>query len=88
MNFKQIATLSISVAESYRRGWQIAVGKIENSGSDTLRSGTDTFTEKDLVWLNEYGVPKEIEYGLKYLANIVSDDTQFVTESWQGIFST
>lgn len=50
-----------------------------------VKACTDTFTEDDMTWLNEYVVPKEIEYGLKYLANVVSDDmyTQLATESWQ-----
>ncbi len=45
----------------------------------------DAFTESDLQWLTDYLVPKEVEYGIKYLANIISDDifTQLTTDEWQ-----
>lgn len=46
---------------------------------------TDTFDEEDLRYITDYLVPKEIEYGIKYLANIISDDvvTQVTTDFWQ-----
>jgi hypothetical protein len=30
---------------------------------------TDGFKESDLTWISYYLVPKEVEYGIKYLAN-------------------
>jgi hypothetical protein len=46
---------------------------------------TDSFTEADQKWISDYLVPKEIEYGIKFLANIISIDifTALATEEWQ-----
>lgn len=50
-----------------------------------VKKCTDTFSEDDFKYITDYLVPKEIEYGVKYLANIVSDDvvTQVTTDFWQ-----
>ncbi len=50
-----------------------------------VKKCTDTFTDEDLNYITSYLVPKEIEYGILYLANIVSEDivTQVTTEFWQ-----
>jgi hypothetical protein len=50
-----------------------------------VKKCTDTFIEEDLKYITDYLVPKEIEYGILYLANIVSEDliTQVTTDFWQ-----
>lgn len=50
-----------------------------------VKKCTDTFAQDDLNYITDYLVPKEIEYGVLYLANIVAEDlvTQVTTEFWQ-----
>lgn len=50
-----------------------------------VKACIDTFREEDLEYITDYLVPKEIEYGILYLANVVADDliTRVTTEFWQ-----
>ena len=50
-----------------------------------VKKCTDAFKEEDLNYITDYLVPKEIEYGIKYLANIVAVViyTRITTEFWQ-----
>lgn len=50
-----------------------------------VKKCTDTFRDEDLNYITDYLVPKEIEYGVLYLSNIVAEDvvTQVTTEFWQ-----
>lgn len=50
-----------------------------------VKNCTEPMCQEDLEWVTTYFVPKEIENGIRYLANIVSNDifTQLTTQEWQ-----